>query len=195
LELLLIRHGLPVRVENEDGAPADPALSFEGRRQADRIAAWLSREPLDALYASPLRRAQETAAPLAAQLGMEVGIEPGVIEFDADSERYVPLEELREQDYERWKELMKGGLYADHDLPSYQENVTATLEGLIGAHPGGRIAVFCHGGVINVWASRVIGSREPLFFQPGYTSLHRFLASQGGDRSVLSLNEMAHLRE
>ena len=56
MELMLIRHGLPLRVENSDGAPADPPLSDEGRDQAERVARWLADEPVDALYTSPLRR-------------------------------------------------------------------------------------------------------------------------------------------
>ena len=42
MDLLLIRHGLPVRVENPDGRPADPPLSQEGREQAERVAHWLA---------------------------------------------------------------------------------------------------------------------------------------------------------
>jgi probable phosphoglycerate mutase len=53
----------------------------------------------------------------------------------------------------------------------------------------------CHGGVINSWAGHVLGVREPFFFfDPGYTSVNRFLAAGSGERSVVSLNETAHLR-
>lgn len=64
MELLLIRHALPVRRELEDGI-ADPQLSPEGLAQADRLADYLSSEKIHAVYASPLQRAQQTAAPLA----------------------------------------------------------------------------------------------------------------------------------
>ena len=46
MELLVIRHGLPLRIERDDGEPADPELSELGQRQADRIAEWLSDEPI-----------------------------------------------------------------------------------------------------------------------------------------------------
>ena len=101
MELLLIRHALPLRVEKRDGTPADPPLSAEGVRQAARLAAWLGRERVDAVYASPLRRARETAGPLAAAHGHEVRIEPGVVEFDPHSASYVPLEELKRARHER----------------------------------------------------------------------------------------------
>ncbi len=64
MDLLLIRHALPVRIDGGDG-PADPELSDEGRRQAGALADWLADEQIDVMVASPLPRAQETAAPLA----------------------------------------------------------------------------------------------------------------------------------
>ena len=69
MELLLIRHALPVRRELVDG-PADPELSVAGRAQAEHLATYLSSEHLDAIYASPLLRACQTAAAVAAGLPM-----------------------------------------------------------------------------------------------------------------------------
>ena len=71
MELLLIRHGLPVRRELEAGA-ADPELSEAGHAQAQHLADYLGAEDLDAVYASPLRRAYQTAQPLAARQGHEI---------------------------------------------------------------------------------------------------------------------------
>ncbi len=194
MELLLIRHGLPLRVENDDGTPADPPLAPLGHDQARRLAAWLETERIDALYASPLRRAHQTAEPLAARQRLELHLEPGVVEFDQYAESYVPLEELKANDYEVWKALVQGGMYAAIDIESFQRGVAATLERIITDHAGARVAVVCHGGVINAWTSNVLGIAEPLFFQPTYTSVSRFLAAGSGERSVVSLNEAAHLR-
>src|SRR3954470_8366154 len=64
VELLLVRHALPVRREMEIGA-ADPELSENGQAQAALLAESLAAEaPLDALYSSPLQRARQTAAPI-----------------------------------------------------------------------------------------------------------------------------------
>jgi probable phosphoglycerate mutase len=195
MELLLVRHGLPLRVERDDGAPADPPLSDEGRGQAERLAAWLEAERLDAVYTSPLRRALETAEPLAKRQGVAVRIEPGVVEFDPAASAYVPLEEIKALDPRRWRALVQGGLVEGIDLDGFRRVVTASVERIIDAHPGERIAVVCHGGVINSWAAHVLGLATTLFFQPTYTSISRFLASSGGERSVASLNEAPHLRE
>lgn len=196
MELLLIRHGLPVRVENKNGVPADPGLSKRGRWQADRLSDWLRAERIEALYASPLRRARQTAEPLAKGLQLEVQIEPGVVEFDPDAASYIPLEELRASDPERWRELVEGGFWAGTDLGAFARTVVDTLERLIASHAGERVAVVCHGGVINAWVARVLGMepRTP-FFDPTYTSINRFLAAASGERSLVSLNEAAHLRE
>ena len=208
MELILIRHGLPLRVENRDGRPADPPLSEEGQRQAEQLSEWLREErqaeqlsewlreePLDAIYASPLRRARETAEPLARVQGHSIEIEPGVVELDHLSSTYVPLEEIKAADPQAWLALVTGGLYAEVDLPGFRRNVAETLERIIAAHRGARIAGVCHGGVINSWAGHVLGIEEPFFFfDPGYTSVNRFLAASSGERSVVSLNETAHLR-
>ena len=193
MELLLIRHGLPLRVERRDGAPADPPLAPEGRAQAQRLAAALADERLAAVYASPLRRARETAAPLAAARGLEVRVEPGVVEFDPHAPSYVPLEEVRAESREAWLALLRGGLTEGVDVAEFRRTVVAALERVVAAHPGGRAAVVCHGGVVNAWAAHVLGLEATLFFQPGYASVSRFLAAGSGERSVVSLNESGHL--
>ncbi|HEX8308761.1 MAG TPA: phosphoglycerate mutase family protein [Allosphingosinicella sp.] len=50
----------------------DPALSAEGARNADRLASWFKQDRPAAIYVSTTRRARETAAPLAARLGIAV---------------------------------------------------------------------------------------------------------------------------
>ncbi len=49
MELILIRHALPLRVETSDGSPADPPLGDEGRSQAERLAGWLASEDSSAV--------------------------------------------------------------------------------------------------------------------------------------------------
>ena len=56
-----------------------------------------------------------------------------------------------------------------------------------------RVVAVCHGGVINVALASVLGLDQPLWFDPGYTSISRMAASRTGIRSVSSLNETAHL--
>ena len=193
MELLLIRHGLPKHVETVDGTPADPPLSEIGRTQADRMATWLQQESIDQLYSSPMMRAFETAQPLARAQGLDIEPREGVVEFDRKSDAYVPVEKLKEIDYDRWLKMMKGDL--DVDFDAFSKTVIETLETIVNDHPGKRVAVTCHGGVINVWTAHVIGFAPRMFFNPDYTSINRYQCARSGERSVITLNEAVHLRE
>jgi len=196
MELVLVRHAEPVRVEagSVDG-PADPGLSPAGRRQAERLAAWLAAESPDALLTSPLRRATETAAPLAAALAVEPEIVDGVAEYDAAAGHYIPIEELRATKDERWYATIEGR-WADVggvDPAAFQRQVVPALERVIARFPGQRVVVVTHGGVINVYLAHVLGIDQLLWFHPEYTSVSRVQAARTGERSVATLNETAHL--
>lgn len=195
MELLLIRHGLPVRRELESGA-ADPELSDAGRLQAQHLAEYLSSEQLDAVYASPMQRAYQTAEPLAAAQGLPVVIVDEVAEWDRHSSEYVPLEELKAADDPRWQLVIRGE-WPDRELTpeAFRSQVVAKLEELITAHGGGRIAVVCHGGVISAYLTHILGRTSPhAFFYPNYTSIHRVAAARTGERTIVTLNETSHLR-
>ena len=191
MELLLIRHARPERIETPDGSPADPPLDARGREQAMHMAAWLAGEKFDRIYASPLRRARETATPLLEPRGLELALEPRVAEFDQHSDVYVPLEQLKAEDPERWLAFVQGGYGDGVDFVGFCRDVVEGLEEIIERHGGERIAVVCHGGVINVWTAHVLGMPLRLFFQPDYASVHRYVAARSGERSVDSLNERA----
>jgi probable phosphoglycerate mutase len=131
MELTLIRHGLPLRIENRDGKPADPPLSPAGIEQAERLARWLSVDAIDRIYSSPLRRARETAEPVAGLHRMQIEIEPGVAEIDADSEFYVPLEELKRTDYARWQAFVAGGYGSQEVVDAFSRVVVESIEQII----------------------------------------------------------------
>ena len=196
MELLLIRHALPIRVEGATG-PADPPLSDLGHRQSAALVRWLEPEPLDALVVSPMARARETAEPLAAARDLEAVVHDGVAEFDKDADSYVPMEELKAAGDPRWQEIVDGGYFGEGDLTpeQFQATVVDAVEDVIARHAGQTAAVVCHGGVINAYVAHVLGIEDLLFFEPGYTSINRIRASRRGHRMVVSLNETAHLRD
>jgi probable phosphoglycerate mutase len=192
MELILIRHGLPEKVVNDDGAPADPPLSAEGHEQAQKMAAFLQSEAIDRLYSSPMQRAHQTALPLAAAQDLEIELESGVAEYDKDADAYIPVEELKALDYDRWLRLMNGE--TDVNFPQFAETVVESLNRIVAENSGKRVAVTCHGGVVNVWAAHVVGFEPRLFFNPNYTSINRFMASSKGSKTVITLNEHFHLK-
>lgn len=92
----LLRHGEPDWTPGGGGSVPDPGLTAYGRAQAGAVAARLAREPLDAIYVSPFRRARDTAAPLAEASGLE----PVVIEDLA--EVGVAVDGLSQEDVDRY---------------------------------------------------------------------------------------------
>jgi probable phosphoglycerate mutase len=196
MELLLVRHAEPVRIEQgEVEGPADPGLTARGNEQAARVGAWLAAEGVDAIVTSPLRRARETAAPLAAALGIAAEIDTGVSEYDAAAGHYIPIEELRETKDERWHATIEGR-WADVggiDPHEFQRQVVPALDALITRHAGQRVAVMTHGGVINVFLAHVLNIDRLLWFHPEYTSISRVRAARSGEKSVATVNETAHL--
>ncbi len=196
MELVLVRHGEPVRIDEGDvEGPADPGLTARGHDQAARVAAWLAADGVDAIVTSPLRRARETAAPLATALGIEPEVESGVSEYDATAGHYIPIEELRAAKDERWYATIEGR-WADVggiDPAEFQRQVVPAFDALIERHAGHRVAVMTHGGVINVFLAQVLGIERLLWFHPEYTSISRVHAARGGARSVATVNETAHL--
>jgi probable phosphoglycerate mutase len=187
MELILIRHGLP----EQSHETRDPPLSAEGREQARRVATRLARERIDMVVSSTMLRAIQTAEPFAAAAGHAVYTNPAIVEFDRGLNVYVPMEVLKRENYEAWTEFVARG--RGRDIADFQQTVVAALEGIIGENRGRRVAVFCHGGVINVWTAYVLEMTPRLFFEPWYASIHRYLCAGSGERNLVSLNDTAHL--
>jgi broad specificity phosphatase PhoE len=197
MEIVLVRHALPVRVDAvEGGGPADPGLSDRGREQAARLPQALARDEVTALYTSPSHRARETAAVLEQALGLAALVEPGVAEFDSADGSYVPVEELKASGDPRWEMLARGDLYsAGVDPVAFRARVVDALLAVAASHPGGRAVVVTHAGAVNAAAGELLGQERAIWFAPAYCSLSRLAFSRDGRRGVLSLNETAHVRD
>lgn len=196
MELLLIRHALPVRKELKEGI-ADPELAPDGHTQAEHLGTYLASEHLDAVYASSQQRAQQTAVPVIRDRGLELVIEPDVAEYDKDSSEYVPVEELKAANDPRWQQMLDGTYSPggeSHDV--FASRTITAIERIINEHRGQRVAIVCHGGVINAYLSKMLDldSDSRGFFYPNYTSIHRIAAASSGERSVVTINETSHLR-
>ena len=189
MELILIRHGLPVR----SAETSDPPLATEGLEQSRRVAGVPAGEKIDAVYSSTMRRAIQTAEPYAALAGLAVTTDDGIVEFDRNAGSYTPMEELKRDNYEAWARFVARGRDRGA-IVEFQKTVVGALQAIVARHSGQRIAVFCHGGVINVWTAHVLEMTPRLFFEPRYTSLHRYLCASSGERNLVSLNDIAHLR-
>jgi broad specificity phosphatase PhoE len=190
MELLLVRHAEPERVPEGSGR-ADPGLTPAGRAQAEALARWLAAERIDRVVSSPLRRAVETARPLAAAHELPVEVDDDLAEYDREATSYIPVEELKATGDPRWHAMVEGRLadLAEADPAEFLARVIRGIERLIARHPGGRVVAVCHGGVINAYVGHILGIRRPLWFEPYYASITRVEASRSGARTVRTLNE------
>ncbi len=190
MELIMVRHGRPERVENAEG-PADPPLTEAGHRQAVAAAEWLKAERIDSIYVSPMVRARETSAPLEQLLGLDPIVVAGIREFDAEEAEYIPVEELK-ADKERWKAFLADQMNSPR--AEFEAEVLEAMTKIAADNRGKRVAVVCHGGVINAWSADVLGIENSMFFNPHYTSINRSMVASSGERSIVSLNDIGHLR-
>lgn len=197
MQLVLVRHALPERVQGTSGR-ADPPLTPHGRAQAERLVAALGAEAHDVagLYTSPMARARATAEPLAAALGLTPTLVADLREYDAEVAHYVPVHDMARLDPAAWDRIRAGLLPAYVDAPAFTARITNALEGVAAAHEGRATAVVvAHAGVINTWLTHLLGIARPLAFPLDYAGITRVLAARDGRRSVRTVNEIAHVAD
>jgi probable phosphoglycerate mutase len=219
-QITLLRHGEP------DWAPRgnsvdDPGLTAYGHEQARQAAAALMREPIDAIYVSPYRRSQETAAPLVEATGLEpatvndlreIGVNvTGLSQEDVD--RYF-VEASRRPLAEHWD-----GWPGSERFTGFHARVTNAIADVLGRHgvrakkehdftvwqlpaSGPRIVIVAHGGTNSVLATHLLDIRpvpwEWIRFESqlaAYSVLQaRPLGERGHVWSLVNFNELDHLR-
>ena len=198
MELIVVRHALPIRIVNAEGTPADPPLDTLGHQQAAAVAAWLGEPaegPIDALWCSPMQRACETATPVAIALGLTPIVDADLAEYDRHHHEYIPIEELKAENGERWQALLRGEQEGWIDPAEFRRQVRTVMARIASARRGQRVVAICHGGVVNAMVSEVLGlAPNPGFFMPDYTCITRIMIASSGERMIRSINETAHLR-
>ncbi|GAT03742.1 phosphoglycerate mutase [Mycolicibacterium fortuitum subsp. acetamidolyticum] len=192
VQLLLVRHALPLR--SEPGQGSDPDLSDEGIAQAKRLPAALARFPVSRLVSSPQRRAIQTAGPVAEELGLEVEVDERLAEYDRDMSHYVPIEDIAKENPEELARLVNGHLPSSVDEKAFMARISAAVEDLVAAGDhDDTVAVFSHGGVINVLLHQILQTQRLLSFHVDYASVTRLLSSRSGKLAVASVNGTEHV--
>ncbi len=195
MEIIWVRHAEPVRIAPGRGVPADPELTERGHEQAQRLADWLKFETIDAVLSSPKLRAIQTAQPIADALGLGIEIVDGIVEYDVQSDSYIPMEELRATNDPQLQAMAEGRWESFGGEPTHEfrARIERTVDEIVATNAGRKIVAVCHGGVVNVALALLLGLDRELWFDPHYTSISRMVASRTGIRSLASLNERAHL--
>jgi phosphoserine phosphatase len=156
----LARHGeSDWNVERRWQGHADRPLTERGREQARELAARLADVSLDAVYASDLRRAWETAEAVASFQGLQVVRLPELREVDVGSWSGHTREECAERFPEAFARWQAGGSGWD-DGESYEamgERVVGAIHGVAAQHPNGAILVVSHGGPIRAVHAHTLG--------------------------------------
>jgi 2,3-bisphosphoglycerate-dependent phosphoglycerate mutase len=200
-EMYLVRHAQQeIDFAGPVGELVDPPLSEKGVQQAQAVGLALGGQKLDAVYCSGLRRAMVTAGEIAKHQGLEP----------------VVMDDLRE--VEIWRDMPQDRSIADHLGTNYltalrermvQEKIwdvypfsessfefrrrtVNAVEAILATHPGQRIAVVCHGGVINAYTGHLIRTPYDMYFRPAHASISMVMAGHGR-RALRRLNDCNHL--
>lgn len=176
--IYMVRHG---RAAAGYDSHRDPSLDAVGRQQAEDTAAALAAEipaPV-AICASPLARARETAAPLAARWRQEVAIEPRIAEIPA------PTADLRQR--AAWLREAMAGRWAD--LPAELLRWRQAMIDCVLGFPTDTIA-FCHFVAINVIVGAATDADRLIVFRPDNGSVTRF-TTDGGRLALAELGREA----
>ena len=153
--LLLIRHGeVEARYQRIFGGRIDMNLSPRGRRQAKKLADYLRAKTIDAVYASPMKRVQQTLAPTLKTGGHTQTVFSDLREIDFGD--WTGLDWIAVRDrfkfpvHEWLHRIEKPGAPNGENGKGFRARVEPCLREIIRNHPGQNIAVFCHGGVIRM---------------------------------------------
>ncbi|MFE6456811.1 bifunctional RNase H/acid phosphatase [Streptomyces cinereoruber] len=201
---VLLRHGetaLTPEKRFSGSGGSDPELSAAGLRQAEAVAAALAaRGTIQEIVSSPLTRCRQTAAAVAARLGLDVRIEQGLRETDFGAWEGLTFGEVRErypEDLDAWlaspKAAPTGG---GESFATVARRVAATRDRLTAAHAGRTVLLVTHVTPIKTLVRLALGAPpESLFrMELSAASISAVAYYGDGNASVRLLNDTSHLR-
>lgn len=165
--VLLVRHGqTPTTGAKLPGRAPGLHLSDTGQAQAETAAQRIAAlKKIAAVYASPLERTRETAAPIAKALGLRSVAEKGLLECDFGSWTGGSLARLRHKP--EWRKVQRypsGFRFPDGEsFVEMQSRITSTLERLCGQHRGKTIVAVSHADPIKAAIAHALGVHLDLF--------------------------------
>ena len=197
--VLFVRHGhTPTTGKLLPGRARGLHLSDDGRAQAQHVAQRLASLPnVEAVYASPLERTRETAAPIAAARGLAVKTDRGLLEADIGDWTGWELKAARKAP--EWKVVQRNPssfrFPGGESFLEIQTRLVATVDRLRAAHPGGAVVAVSHADPIKAALAHALGTHLDFFqrFAVSPCSVSAVAYGDGGPM-VLSVNSVGDLR-
>ena len=201
---VLLRHGetpLTPQKRFSGSGGTDPSLSDAGREQAHRVAEALARRgTVQAVIASPLARTRETAAIVAARLGLDVAVDDGLRETDFGAWEGLTFGEVRE----RYPDDLNAWLADPEARPtgggeSFAETaarIAVTRDELVAAHTGRTLLLVTHVTPVKTLIRLALGAPPGSLFRMELSaaSLSAVAYYADGNASVRLFNDTSHLR-
>ncbi len=197
---LFVRHGrTPTTGAVLPGRAPGLHLADDGRAQAEAVAQRLSAlKKVDAVYASPLERARETAAPIAKRLQLKVAVDKGLLECDFGDWTGQELKKLRR--LPEWRTIQRypsGFRFPNGEsFVEMQTRVTATVGRLRERHPGATVVLVSHADPIKAAVASATGIHLDLFQRVSISPCSvTAIAYHDAGPLVLTVNSVADLTE
>jgi broad specificity phosphatase PhoE len=194
VRLLLLRHGeVEDRYHRIFGGRIDMALSPRGKEQALALARYVRQRPVQAIYVSPMCRAQQTLAPLATHCPKPTVVEPDFREVDFGDWTGLSWEQVHARFGVRafdWLQHVEAAAIPNAEsAQEFRARIEPPLRRILGAHAGETVGIVCHGGVIRMMLSILLNLPFPLMasFEIDYASLTR-VDVHGSKTEVMLLN-------
>ena len=165
--LLLVRHGqTPTTGKLLPGRAAGLHLADAGREQAERVATRLAElKKIDAVYASPLERTRETAAPIGKALKQKVNIHKGLLECDFGDWTGAQLSDLMKKP--EWATVQRAPstfrFPNGESFTEMQTRMVSALDDIRARHPGGNVVCVSHADPIKAAVAHAMGTHLDLF--------------------------------
>lgn len=198
--LFALRHGETAwNVEQRIQGQLDTPLNDTGRWQAEQLGAALADAGVQAIFSSDLQRAGDTAAPLAARLGLPVQTDPALRERHFgqwQGSTYPELEQRYPEETRAWRRRDPDfGPPGGETLAAFHERAIAAYTRLAQAHAGQVLAVFAHGGLLDSLYRAATGQalQAPRSWLSANARVNRLLYT-GEGFTVVGWNDDSHLQ-
>jgi 2,3-bisphosphoglycerate-dependent phosphoglycerate mutase len=202
-ELILVRHGQQDIADRSVASVhdlIDPPLSAKGFEQARCVGERFAKTHIDVVYSSQLLRANDTGKAIAGHHGLdvivmeeleEIKLWDGVESNKSVAELLGPVRLMGMRRQMARTRMWDSYPFAERSA-AFRLRICEAIDGIVESHPGQRVVVACHGGVINAYMAEHLGIAQDMWFRPAHTGV-QVMWTKNEQRSLRLLNCLRHL--